>query len=141
MIEMKMFVGCLLKMGILCLPCRNDYWRGQERCWLAHTNFSKAVSKDRFNSLWHYLHLQDNSQASFTSDKCIKIRWFINYLVGRYPSVYMPGKNYFSIIFLYPFFPSLKKILLTFRFFFFLKFLKFWLDCSLMSFCFDSVWN
>ena len=85
-------------MGILRLPCRNDYWRVQERCWLAHTNFGKAMSRDRFNLIWRYLHLQDNTQPNPTGDKCFKIRWYINYLVGRYQSVYTPGKNFFSII-------------------------------------------
>ena len=84
----KTFVGLSLMMGILCLPCRNDYWRGQERCWLAHTNFGKTMSRDCYNSLWHYLHLQANSQANFTGDKCTKIRWFVNYLVGRYLSAW-----------------------------------------------------
>nr|KAG5707949.1 hypothetical protein BaRGS_031680 [Batillaria attramentaria] len=47
-------------MGIIRLPQRNDYWRIGEDCWLAHTNFNKAMSRNRFNDIWRYLHTQDN---------------------------------------------------------------------------------
>ena len=99
--EMKTFVGLSMMMGILRLPCRNDYWRVQERCWLAHTNFGKAMPRDRFNLIWRYLHLQ-NTEPNPTGDRCIKIRWFINYLVGRYQAVYTPGKNISFLLFTTP---------------------------------------
>ena len=78
-------------MGILQLLCQKDCWRIQEKCWLACTNFGKAMARDRFNMIWRYPHLHDNTQPNPTSDKRIKIRWFINYLVDRYLAVYTAG--------------------------------------------------
>ena len=52
------------------------------------------MARDRFNMIWRYLHLHDNTQPNPTGDKCIKIRWFINYLVERYQAVYTLLRNF-----------------------------------------------
>ncbi|KAK7474848.1 hypothetical protein BaRGS_00033920 [Batillaria attramentaria] len=91
--EMKTFIGLILMMGIIRLPQRNDYWRIGEDCWLAHTNFNKAMSRNRFNDIWRYLHTQDN-MAPAGEDRLIKLRWFLNRLCDKYQHVYTPGPTY-----------------------------------------------
>ena len=94
--EMKTFIGLCLMMGILRLPKRSDYWRVLENCWLAHTKFGKAMSRNRFNCIWRYLHLQNNTEPNPSGDKLFKLRKFLDSLLKKYQEVLVPGKmNYF----------------------------------------------
>ena len=89
--EMKTYVGLCLMMGIIRLPKRTDYWRTKESCWLAHTNFGKAISRDRFNCIWRYVHLQNNESANPEGDKLFKIRKFLDTLLHNFKTVFIPG--------------------------------------------------
>lgn len=99
--EMKTFIGLCLMMGILRLPKRSDYWRTKETCWLAHTNFGKAMSRNRFDCILRYLHLQDNTARGpnagpndpRANDKLFKIRVFLDGLLNNYKCKFTPG-NY-----------------------------------------------
>lgn len=88
--EMKTFVGLCLMMGVIRLPNRRDYWRVTEKCWLAHTKFGQAMSRNRFDDLWRYLHAQDVTRPD-GGDKLFKLRWFLNHLINKYRDVYTPG--------------------------------------------------
>jgi hypothetical protein len=47
------------------------------------TSFNKVMSRDRFDLIWRYLHLQDNEAVPVeeeSPDKLRKIRWYLDYL-------------------------------------------------------------
>lgn len=84
---MKAFLGLTFVMGILRLPCRNDYWRTSKRMFV--TSFGRVMSRDRFNLIWRYLHLHDNSRpAGEKPDKLRKIRPLIAYLNSTFQDNY-----------------------------------------------------
>ena len=91
--EMKTYLGLCLMMGILRLPKRSDYWQTKQSCWLAHTNFGKAMSRNRFNAIWRYLHLEDNQAPNPDMDKLFKIRQFLNILLKNFKDAFIPGKS------------------------------------------------
>ncbi|MEG7522740.1 MAG: transposase, partial [Chromatiales bacterium] len=78
-------------MGILQLPRRHDYWRTTK--WLFATNFGAIMSRDNFNLIWRYIHLQDNNVPAPANEKLWKLRWFIDHLNTRFQSVYTPYEN------------------------------------------------
>ena len=86
---MKAFIGLTLSMGIMKLPSRHDYWRKKK--FIFATNFSDIMSRDRFDMIWRYLHLQDNSVPD--QDPLRKLRWFITCLVNKFKSVYVPNEH------------------------------------------------
>ena len=48
------------------------------------TSFNKVMSRDRFDLIWRYLHLQDNEVVPVDEerpDKLIKIRWYLDYRI------------------------------------------------------------
>ena len=68
---MKVFIALCLAMGILRLPCRNDYWRRSPHIF--QTNFGYYMAQDQFNLIWHYLHLTNNEDPlPPVPDKLIK---------------------------------------------------------------------
>ena len=89
---MRAFVGLCFAMGILRLPCRNDYWRLSN--WLLKTNFGSVMARDKFNLIWRYLHLTDNDAPAAEGDKLSKIRWFVDFLNDQFLSVYVPYGKY-----------------------------------------------
>ncbi|KAK0141086.1 PiggyBac transposable element-derived protein 4 [Merluccius polli] len=85
--EMKTFVGLCLAMGILRLPSRRDFCR--QKKWLYRTTIPQAISRDRFDIIWRYLHLQDNNSNDVNrSDKLWKVRWYLDYLKDRFQELY-----------------------------------------------------
>ena len=38
------------------------------------------MTRDRFDLLWRYLHVQDNEVAAPRPDKLWKLRWFVDFL-------------------------------------------------------------
>ena len=89
--SMQAFIGLCFSMGILRLPQRHHYWRATK--WLFTTNFSAVMSRDRFNLLWRYVHLQDNTVPAPAGEKIWKLRWFFDHLVARFQDVYTPYKQ------------------------------------------------
>ncbi|XP_052818115.1 piggyBac transposable element-derived protein 4-like [Mya arenaria] len=88
---MKAFVGLTFVMGILRLPARNDFWRTSKRMFT--TSFNSIMPRDRFNLIWHYLHLTDNQQPQETPDKLRKIRPMMTYLNDKFMNAYTPYGN------------------------------------------------
>ena len=90
--NVKTYLGLCWMMGILRLPKRSDYWRTKPSGWLAHTNFVKAMSRNCFDAIWRYLHLEDD-QAPNPDDKLFKIRKFLNILLTNFKDAFIPGKS------------------------------------------------
>ncbi|KAI0216626.1 hypothetical protein LSAT2_031377 [Lamellibrachia satsuma] len=88
---LKAFVGLTLSMGALRLPVRHDYWRKIK--WLYETRFSQVMSRDRFDSIWRYFHLQDNTVQPAEPDALWKLRWYIDHLVKVFKDVYIPDEH------------------------------------------------
>ena len=87
----KAFVGLTLAMGILRLPHRHDYWRKVK--WLFATQFSQVMSRDRFDLIWRYFHLQDNTVQPAETDALWKLRWYIDHLVNNFKDTYIPDEH------------------------------------------------
>ena len=74
-------------MGIIKLPCRNDYWRKRRR--LFSTSFGEIMARDRFNLIWRYLHLSDNTQRQNPEpDRLFKVRPYLTYLNEKFGALY-----------------------------------------------------
>ena len=85
---LKAFIGLCFVMGILRLPGKSDYWRKSKRMF--KTAFNDIMTRDRFNIIWRYLHLNDRQAPLAVPDKLIKVRWFIDYLNEKFTTTYMP---------------------------------------------------
>ena len=70
---LKAFIGLCFVMGILRLPGKTDYWRKSKRMF--KTAFNDIMTKDRFNIIWRYLHLNDQQVPLAVPDELIKVRW------------------------------------------------------------------
>ena len=88
---LKAFVGLTLSMGILHLPHRQNYWRKTK--WVYETRFSQVMSRDRFDCIWRYFHLQDNTVQPAESDPLWKLRWYIDHLVKNFKDTYIPNEH------------------------------------------------
>ncbi|KAM4536507.1 piggyBac transposable element-derived protein 4-like isoform 1-T2 [Odontesthes bonariensis] len=85
--EMKSFIGLCLTFGIIKLPTRRDYWRQSK--WLYQTNVARVMARDRFDMIWRYLHLQDNTDPAVDkSDRLWKLRCFLDLLLNQYQALY-----------------------------------------------------
>ena len=89
--EMKAFTGLCFSMGLLRLPSRHDYWRKKK--WLFVTNFSEVMSRDRFDLIWRYLHLQDGDEQPPQRDPLWKMRWYLNHMRDNFAATYTPDKE------------------------------------------------
>ena len=89
--QMKAFIGLCFAMGILRLPSKNDYWRQSK--WLFQIPFNKVMSRDNFNQIWRYLHIQNNDEQPEEPDKLWKIRWYLNFLDDKFSTLYLPYGN------------------------------------------------
>ena len=72
--DMKTFVGFLIIMGVLKLPCLEMYWQ-VENDVLRTPGISSVMSRIQFEQIWRFLHLADNLQDDKT-DKLFKVRHF-----------------------------------------------------------------
>ena len=87
---MKLFLGMVLAMGILCLPQLEDYWSSNPL--LCAKGIVSEMSWRRFRVLLSCLHLADNSlaiprgQPGF--DKLYKVRPLLNTLVSNTQAAY-----------------------------------------------------
>jgi hypothetical protein len=57
------------------------------------TSFNKVMSRDRFDLIWRYLHLQDNEAVPVDEerlDKLRKIRWYLDYLDQKFSCNFIP---------------------------------------------------
>ena len=70
---------------------RHDCWWKIK--WLYETRFSQVMSRDRFDSIWQYFHLQGNTVQSSEPDALWKLRWNIDHLVRAFKDVYIPDEH------------------------------------------------
>ena len=78
-------------MTCLHLPHRHNYWRKTK--WVYETIFSQMMSRDRFDCIWRYFHLQDNTVQPAESDPLWKLRWYIDHLVKNFKDTYIPNEH------------------------------------------------
>ena len=89
---MKAFIRLCLAMGILQLPCRNDYRRVGKPMF--KTSFNSIMPRDRFNLIWRYLHLSNNeAPRPDVPDKLSKVRFYIDYLNEKFSENYTSYGN------------------------------------------------
>ena len=89
--ELKAFLGLYLLMGILTLPCRYDYWRRSR--WLLRTSFNSVMARDRFSSIWRYLHIENNQGERANTGKLWKLRWLLDQLKSRFQTAMTLSAN------------------------------------------------
>ena len=80
-------------MGVIKKPPIKNYW--STKPLLQGPAFSLAMSRDRYMSIMAYLHFADNELYNATDPsrgRLYKIRYIIEYLVGRFKFVYLPGE-------------------------------------------------
>ena len=87
----KSDIGLCFCMGILRLPRRHHYWRATK--WLFKTNFPTVMSRNKFDFMWRYVHLQDNTVPAPVGENVWKLRWFLDHLTTRFQEVYTPYQN------------------------------------------------
>ena len=84
--EMKVFVGLLIIMGILHLLHLEMHW--QNECDLIETpGVSLIISRVRFEQIFRYLHLVDNSQDP-GNGKLFKVRHFVDLVTTQFSANY-----------------------------------------------------
>ena len=88
---MKAFIGLTLVMGITPMPHRHNYWRKAK--WRFETPVGKVMSRDRFDLIWRYFHLQDSTIAPAEPDALWKLRWYIDTLIVNFKYTYTPDEN------------------------------------------------
>ena len=88
---LKAFISLTVSMGILHLPHRHNYWRKTK--WVYETRFSQVMSRDRFDCIWRYFHLQDNTVQPAESDPLWKLRRYIDHLVKNFKDTYIPNEH------------------------------------------------
>ena len=86
--DMHAFIGLCFSMGFLRLPRRHHYWRTTK--WMLTTKFPSVMSRNKFDLMWRYLHLQDNTAPVPAGEKVWKLRWFLNHLNTRFQEAYTP---------------------------------------------------
>ena len=70
---------------------RHDYWMKMK--WIFETHFGQVMSRDRFDYLWRYFHLQDNTIQPAEPDPLWNLRWYINHLIKQFKTVYIPDEH------------------------------------------------
>ena len=95
MIEMYLFLGIIIAMGVHVLPSVADYWSTDSL--LGVPGISSGMPIDRFKALLSCLHLNDNSKAVLRNqpghDRLHKIRPKINRLRQTWRTVYNPPRE------------------------------------------------
>ena len=84
--DMKAFVGLLIIMGILQLPRLEMHWQTESNL-IQTPGISSVISQIRFEQIWRYLHLADNSQDNKT-DKLFKVRHFVDLVTAQFSENY-----------------------------------------------------
>ena len=82
--ELCAYLGFMLLVGILRLPCFCNYWKDM---MYDYVPVADRISQDQFCNLHRYLHFADNCTLS------PQIAPIIVMLRGRFAAVWNPGKN------------------------------------------------
>ncbi|KAK3748585.1 hypothetical protein RRG08_011667 [Elysia crispata] len=90
--DLKAFHGLMLGMGILKSNVYSDYWRTSKRLFM--TQFGKVMPRDRFLTIWRYLHLADNNAPQRDNpDKLAKLRPMLTHLNRVFKENYTPYRD------------------------------------------------
>lgn len=73
---MKAFVGMVLWMGMLKAPTLESYWSDEK--WFKIEAFQRIMSRKRFMTILHHLHVADNEDEDAVNDRLAKFRPFLN---------------------------------------------------------------
>ena len=82
------FIGLNIAMGIINCSDVRDFWSTEPI--LSHPWFPSIMSMDKFLQLLSYLHLNNNNNNA-GNDKLVKVRPFLDYLVGQCKRQYKPS--------------------------------------------------
>lgn len=93
--EVKAFLAIQISMGLCRQPTVEDYWSDY---WLTKTpNFTKVMSRNRFQLLTAFCHFTDNSQriprGEEGYDALFKIRKVFDSVVAKCKELYTPKQN------------------------------------------------
>lgn len=89
--EVWLFLGIILQMGIHRLPEITDYWARDPL--LQVDAVRNAMSLKRFQSLWRYLHCEDNESITDSRDVTSKIKTVLGTLEHTYFTKYNPSQE------------------------------------------------
>ena len=93
--DMLRFLGLIIAMGVVCLPKIPQYW--STRWPFQSTNFSRVMSRDRFQLVLKFFHLIDNMEqvprGQPGHDKLFKLRPLLEYLIPRFQSMFTPNRE------------------------------------------------
>ena len=93
--EMKAFVAMILLMGIVKLPSYRPHWTTHDL--LEFPAFKKIMSRDRFLSIMHFLHLSNNEENLQRDhpehNRLHKIQPFLDMIVPLWQGTYYPGRE------------------------------------------------
>ena len=93
--EMRQFLGLLLLTGIIQKPSLHHYWSIDV---LYETPiFRSIMTRNRFQNLLKFFHLNDNAQAPNPADpnrdRLYKLRPLIDHLFEKFQTIYTPQQN------------------------------------------------
>ena len=93
--DMEAFLGFNLLMGLNPKSSIEDYWKKNPN--YHYPPIADRISRDRYREISRFLHFADNSTLSSPGspgyDRIGKIRPLLEYLQGRFKSVYNPGRE------------------------------------------------
>lgn len=88
--EMKAFVGMLIAMGIVRLPCVYDYWSNTE---MLHNSFiARTMPVNKFLKILRYFHLSDNTTHQ-PNDRLAKVSDFVTMLNSAFQRCWVLDRN------------------------------------------------
>ena len=89
--EIRKLIGLMIYMGIVTLPEVSLYW-SKKKIYVG-SFASRVMSRERFELLMRFLHLNDNTYEEASTDSLFKIRPFIDAITDRFQTVYKPGSE------------------------------------------------
>ena len=93
--KLKAFLGLRLQMEKCVIkPRYESYWQGTSHNFIAHIPVSEVMERDRFFSLWGFLHLVDQmDKAVDKSDKIYKVRPMLEGMLPLFRGYYSPHQQ------------------------------------------------
>jgi hypothetical protein len=89
--EMRMFLGLIILMGQLRKENMGDYWSIDPT--ISTLIFTRAMSRNSFESIWQSWHFSDSSQQTQVSGWLFKIWLMHEYFVQKFRSIYNPKQE------------------------------------------------
>ena len=89
--ELLAFIGINIAMGLLKLTELRDYWSQVEI--LSTPWFPAVMSRDRFQLIFRYLHINDSSNQKDSGDPLYKVRPLVDHLSAVFPIYLKPAQQ------------------------------------------------